>query len=436
MRPMRATLPAAALPVILITVILTGCTLFGAAPASPTPGDPIITPPASDTGGTDGTQPTGEVPPTGEAQPQPTEGEGLPPAPTPDPGVGGGGGGSATPGDVLFVRDGQVWAIGQDGSNERSLTTTGLEDRIENLALSPSARYLAFTLNATEVNILDLQAGTMTTVDSVELGGVGPLNWALDGDELFYHKLTLDPATGAPSTSSIFWVTSEPGSTPTLVIESGLADGPFVHPGFPIGDGVLIQELLPQAGLGDWFIYPIAGGDNIVAVAPGYHLWDVAPDGRLMLLQRRADQEAGTDAAIPIYIAELDPVAGALGTIQLSPTDESAAYDKATFGPDGIAILALRREVGGSGAGGMHLGYLLPSAAGPYFVSPIILPDDQTVISFTWVDVDTAVVSTLPVIDPAAPEQDAVGQLWLVELTTGTATPLTTGESPVAIPAQ
>jgi hypothetical protein len=432
MRTMRAILPAAAL-----LLILTGCTLFGTGPETPTPSDAILTPLPVNTGGTEATgevPSTGEVQPTGEAQPTPVDG--LPPAPTDEPGVGGGGGGPAVPGDVLFVRDGQVWAIAQDGSNERALSSTTIDDRIENMALSPSGRYLAFTLNTIEVDILDLQSGIMTTVDSVAAGGVGPLRWALDGDELFYHRLTTDPATGAPATSSIFWVTPEAGSTPTLVIESGLADGPFVHPGFPVGDGVLVQELLPQGGLGDWFIYPISGGDNIVSVAPGYHLWDVAPDGRLMLLQRRADQEAGPDASIPIYIAELDPVAGALGTIQLSPTDESAAYDKATFGPDGVAILALRREVGGAETGTTHLGYLLPSAAGPYIVTPIMLPDNPIVFSFTWVDIDTAVVNTAAPVDPNAPNDVSAGQLWLVDLTTGTATLLTTGDSPVAIPAQ
>jgi hypothetical protein len=410
MRKMHGILLAA-----VVLLMLSGCTLFGAGPESPTPGATIeIIPDVTSV-------PTGEAPPT--------------PVPTADPGVGGGGAGTAGPGDVLFVRDGQVWAIRQDGTGERALTNTAFDSRIEYPALSPSGRYLAFTVNSRELDVLDLQAGQMTTVDSSEFGAVGPLTWALDNDELFYQKIVSDATTMIPVTSSIFWVSMPDNVTPTLVIESAVDTEAYVYPGPPIGDNILVQEIFPgQADLGDWYLFPIAGGDAIVTVAPGYSYWDISPDGKSMLLFRRSDQQAGVDASVPLHIAQLDPLQGALGTIQLSPTDESAAYTYAAFGPDGVAILALRRESGAADSV-IHLGYLLPSAEGPYVVTAIRMPDNAPVSAFSWVDADTAVVSTVAPPDPEDPDAVPSGKLWLVDLTTGTATPLTTGDSPVAIPA-
>lgn len=383
------------------------------------------------------TAPTAAVPTTELTQEvrltEPTE------PPTEVPGTGGGGVGTAGPGDVLFVRQGQVWAIGLDGSNERALTPTGFDSVIKDMAVSPSGQYLAFTLNNTDVVVVDLRGATMNTIDTSQLGSVGPLAWMPDSSALYYHKLVIDPATSAPSHSMLMLSAILTEGGPNTVIDSDLQTQPVIHPGFALQNELLIQQLQPAAGdLGQWFIYNVQGA-SLTPVQDGYSVWDVSPDGTHLLLLNQVDMFAGVGAPIPIYAATLDPAQGAVNPLQISPVGETAAYTHAEYGPDSKAILSLRLDL--SLADQLtQLAYLTTNDQGSYVVSVLPIPQTQNAVGFSWADPNHAVLQGVPVIPPATdaavPTEEAVqSQLWVVTLD-GSESPalLTTGDFPSVIP--
>lgn len=429
---------------ILLAVVtiaaLSGCTLPFISPAPTVVVEPTVVGEVTSQPTTEGTsevEPTGEQPvgdtPTPVTNP-PTD---QPVVPTLAPELGGGGAGSARPGEVLFVREGQVWAVGQDNTGERPLTPTGLDSFIKDMAISPSGTFLAFTLNQRELALLNLETGAFSSVDSVEAGVLGPISWALERekDELFYQKLVIDLATSAPSTSSIYWVDAAADPlAPTLLIEKDLQTEPQVYPAFPFGSSLLVQETFGgQSDLGDWYFYPIEGESlEEVPFAPGYSIWDVSFDGQRVLMFDREQYQAGE--VVPIFIAGLSAEEGALGLIQLSPADDLTSYEYAEFGPDGVAILAIGRDVSDPAVpSAEQLIYLLPSAAGPYITIPVAMPEGQTPVSFSWIDVDTAVVAGIPAGDPENPDVVPPTQLWIIELATGEARPLTQGDFPIVL---
>jgi hypothetical protein len=434
MRKMRGILLA-----VVTIAALSGCTLpfisSTDAPPQPTTVGEVTQPPTNE--GTSEPQPTGEEPAGDTPTPVITAPTDEPVVPTLAPELGGGGAGSARPGEVLFVREGQIWAIGQDGTGERPLTPTGLDSFIKDMAVSPSGNFLAFTLNQRELALLNLETGAFSSVDSVEAGVLGPISWALEREkeELFYQKLVIDLTTSAPSTSSIYWVDAiaDPLS-PTLVIEHGLETEPQVYPAFPFASSLLVQETFGgQGDLGDWYFYPIEGDSaEIVPFAPGYSIWDVSFDGQRVLMFDREQYQAG--GVVPIFIAGIDAEAGAVGAIQLSPADEAISYEYAEFGPDGIAILAIGRDVSNPAApGAEQLLYLLPSAAGPYITIPVAMPEGQKPVAFSWIDLDTAVVAGIPISEAESTDQEPPTQLWIIDLATGDAIPLTQGDSPIVL---
>jgi len=359
--------------------------------------------------------------------------------PTEEPGTGGGGVGTAGPGDVLFVRQGQVWAIVLDGSNERALTPTSFDSVIKDMTLSPSGQYLAFTLNNTDVVVVDLQGASMNTIDTSQPGSVGPLAWMPDSSALYYHKLVIDAATSAPSHSMLMLSAVPTEGGPNSVIDSDLQTQPVVHPGFALLNDILIQQLQPAAGdLGQWFIYNVQGA-TLTPVQNGYSVWDVSPDGTHLLLLNQADVLAGAGAPIPIYSATLDPAQGAVNPLQSSPVGETAAYTHPEYGPDNSAILSLRLDLSIPDQL-TQLAHLATNDQGSYIVSVLSLPQSQNAVAFSWADANRAVLQGVPVTPPAtdtaaATAEPAPSQLWVVTLD-GSAPPtlLTTGDYPIVLP--
>ncbi len=374
-------------------------------------------------------QPKGEVvpppPPTDQESQPPTE---VPPlAPTEKPETGGGGAGTAGPGEILFVRQGQIWAIASDGSDERALSPTGFDSVIYDLALSPDGRYLAFTINAAEVDVLDLQQGTMDTIDSAAgQGRVSALAWMPDSAALLYHKLTLDPTTSIPATSSVLRSAIPVSGAPETILESDLASGPVVYPEFALSDQLVVQEQSPGAGdLGQWFLRTFADGSQI-PLQDGFSVLDFSPNHQQILLFRQADFAAAPGGSVPIYSAEFSPTEGALNPVQISPVGETAVYSTARFSPDGSEILALRQDVSAPDQP-VQLALVTQISSGNYIVTPLALPEGRGVVGFNWRGNDSAVLELVAV-------EGGESELWVLSLREGgTAVQITTGGFPLVI---
>jgi Tol biopolymer transport system component len=319
-----------------------------------------------------------------------------------------------------------VWAIGPDGSNERPITPTGTDSRLEYLTLSPDGRYLAFVLNAVELDVVDLQQGIMTTLDTVEAGFLGSLAWSPDSATLYYHRLTLDAATSQPSRSAVMRsAVPLAGGGPAAVVESDLATGPLIYPGFVLDGQMLVQQITAPAGwVGEWFALDLATAAQ-TPVQTGFAVADASPDGSRLLLFRQEDVSLG--GAVPIYVADFSP-GGALNPVQLSPVGETAAYSSPRYGPDGSRILAIRRDLAQEGAPA-PVALLAPNENGSYVVTPLTGLDSFNVVAFVWNGPNGLVAQGIPV-DGTVPE------LWVMSLDGSTpAARLTAGEFPLVVPA-
>ncbi len=373
----------------------------------------------------------GAAPPPPEAalqsRPRPTPTTPPSELPPDESGQGGGGAGTAASGEILFVRAGQIWAIRPDGSGERALTPTPSDSVIKDLVLSPSGRYLAFTLNLQEVAVLDLRVGQLTTVDSIEQGSVGSLVWKPDSSALYYHRLTTD-AEGAPVGSAVFLTAVPVAGAPTPVRQSDLTAGePVVLPGFALADALLVHQIAaPGEAPGQWLTLDMVSGAAL-PVEDGFGLWDVAPAGDRLLMVDLDAAAPGPAAPVPLTVAGFSPASGALNPVQLSPIGESAVYTAARFAPDGRVILALRRDVAQEGQLA-QVARLAPNDSGSYIPALIPNPEGTEAVAFAWYSESLTVVQAIPLAggDP---------ELWLLSMDPGTpALRLGVGEFPVVVP--
>jgi hypothetical protein len=220
-----------------------------------------------------------------------------------------------------------------------------------------------------------------------------------------------------------------------------------VIPAFPLGDNLILQQILPgQGDAGQWFLYTIPSG-TLTPVAEGFGVWDVSPDGLRLLMSSQADLAGASGGAVPIYAAALDPAVGAVNPAPITPAGEAASYARAEFGPDGLAVLALRREVVPDSPGQLpaQVAYLAPGEDGVHSLTSIPLPNSLDAVYFSWAGAAAAVVQGAPMLDPNAPAPTAAAsgepaasppaELWIVPLAPGSSpTRLTQGEFPIVIP--
>jgi Tol biopolymer transport system component len=342
---------------------------------------------------------------------------------TEGPGQGGGGAGTAAPGDILFVRQGQIWAIAADGSRERALTPAAPDSVINDLALSPNGFYLTFTVNSTQLTVLDLQAGQTMPVDTVDFGSITSLTWMPDSSAVYYQKITLDPTTSLPSRSAVMLSAIPTEGGPNTVVESDLASQPALAPRFALTTHVLVQDVSSGGnGPGDWFLLDVQS-QALTPIVSGFTLTDISPDGLRVLLLGSPD---GAGAA-PVYIADF--IGTSLSTpAQITPPGETVIYSAPQFSPDGAIIAALRRDLAQPDLPA-ELVVLAPDGAGGFTATPLAgLPDVQ-IVGFVWQDATRLIVQGVPV---SGLDTD----LWLVPTAPGTAaTRLTTGSSPWVVTA-
>lgn len=382
------------LPILILVLALTACSVL-------TQGQPGPPPPSGDMlagGDTPAETPAVEI-----------QSGDLGPAPTPaDAPVAAG---TAALGEVLFVRDGQIYATTIDTAQERPLTAFELGRALRSLVLSPDARYLAFTIDGAALGLLDLSQGTLRTLESDEPTIVSSLIWAPSGSALHFQRTRLDVETYAPQASAVVRLDPATGDTVDLVAAE-FSEGREVTPVAVLPDGkVVIAQSDPQE-------------DSTVV---DLQVWS---DGALTPLDTGDLSGAGLAAFSPdgAFALFVDPAAPA--DLQLAPFNSEAAFTAAStvasldaglgslsLAPDG-SILAI--------AGGQP--YLLIAAgAGEYTLSALDAgPEGTRTLSLAYQSEGNIVAARLPADG---------GPTELVVLPTdgSAATPLATGEQPVAV---
>lgn len=341
------------------------------------------------------------------------------------PGQGGGGAGTASSGEILFVRDGQIWAIGADGANERPLTPTGFDTLIRDVAVAPNGVYVAFTINQQELAVLDLLAGTMSTVDRVELGSIGSLAWMPDSSAVLYSKLLIDPASMLPVRSMVMLSAVPTEGGPNVVMDRDLSVDAAAYPRFALGSQIILQQVASGgAAAGQWLIYDFTTA-GLVPLEAGYTVTDYSPSLNQVLLQRDADVAAG--GPVPIYRGNVDAAGGLFSAVLLSPAEEQAVYSNPRYAPDGIAVLALRRDLAQADSiTPAQVVVFNVDAAGNYVPSVLAQPPNLDVVAFAWHASGVVVQGIVP--------GGEASELWLLPLNGNPAVSLTAGELPVVVP--
>lgn len=360
------------------------------------------------------------------SQPTPTPTESPPTLePTLSDQGGGGVGGTAGPGEIIFLREGQLWAVAADGTNERPLIYMEEETTIRHLSVSPDGHYLAFSLNANEATVLDLTTGAMTTVDRVAEGGfIDSLVWSPDSDVLYYQKMLIDPDTSAPVSSQLWRTVMPPGMAAELVLESLLAEGSSVSPSFVLSaDTVILYRVqIGSESPGEHVMYGLETGD-LVPFLTGFNLWDIAPDRSKMLLYAQADVSPGQKRVpVPLYVS--GPNIGEAPT-QASPDEDNTAFWNARFAPDSLRIVALRYAPGEEGLVADVV--LLQPGEGGTTQMTILAPDEAyDNLAFSWHGEDGVIAQRWSLAD-------GISEIWLLPLDGSPGVRLTEGESPVVV---
>ncbi len=302
---------------VSIALLLTGCTLFGGSGVEEVPVDETG---IEETAGEEG----GALPPTAEGQNE--VGGGDIPIET------------ALPGEVIFVRSGQLMVTGTDGANERQLTFAVSGVVNPNLAVSPDGHFLAFTVDRQTLMVIDLELGGATVVDQADNAQIDAPVWSQDSLTLYYHKLAFDPETSAPSESQLWLAPMPPGLPSSQVTAASLSDRITIVPRFGLTGSQLIIQQVPLSGgeddLGEFFLYDTAS-EMLTPLAEGFGVWDAyatAGSAKLILFSQDPNDTA-------LYTADLDMATGTVGNI--NPTGLGAKFTSGRFDLNGGNIAAL-----------------------------------------------------------------------------------------------
>ncbi len=394
------------LGLFVILALVTGCDLFsgGQATAPPPPPEAVASRPT--------------ITPTP-----------LPPTPTQE---GVYAASPASAGEILFVREGQIWAIGVDGDNERALTTLEPGLSLRDLTLSPSGNYLAFSVNSQQVLVLDLGQGQATRVDNRAGGTVGSFAWSPESDLLYYHSLTYDPVSQLPGISEIVRTTMPPGNPPEVIAQMILDTDPALAPGFVLDAGHLIvnEFMLGGDSFSEWKLLDLATLSRI-PLAEGYGVWAISSDHSKVLLFNQADALMPEGSPLPLYLAELSATEGASNTTRITPEGDSTAYFDARFTPDNVRIVALQYLAELPDQPDFLLSQVVllqVDDSGSYRVVPLGPDVGMRDVAFSWYGENGVIVQRLPLTGDAT-----ISGLWLLPLDGTPGTQLTTGEQPVVI---
>lgn len=437
-------------PFAILTMLLASCTL--PIPVADTPTEtatqappPTITPaPPSETPTDDPTATPSEIPasetptatevietatatgeggiaetPTASAT-IPPEGATATPTPTADPNTGGGepplGDGTAETNDVIFVRGGQVFAIGLNGQNERQLFAQDEDSgAVINLALSPDGETLAFILANSDLVLLDLTSGDALTISEQIAVTSPPLLWAPDSNKVYFQRI-LQGNSGLPDILQ-FWETTRSGQV-ALITEAEIAPPDSLSPVRALGNDQL-AVLLGTISDGELFILDTFNG-TLVPVGEDLGLWDVFADGTIALVYDRQALDSGSE---PLILGDFGLSVGVTNATIIEATDDGNAYRNAKFAPTEFLIAALQQ----SSATNSELVLLSPENDGSFTTTALDTDPNLQDLSFAWTaDEDAVVVQRLP-------QGGSAFSLWVVPIDGSDATQLVEGEQPQVV---
>jgi len=320
--------------------------------------------------------------------------------------------GTAALGELLFVRDGQVYATTIDTASERPLTSFEPGRALRGLTLSPDARLLAFTLDGSSLAVLDLSQGTLRTFEADEPTIVSSPVWSPSSDALYFQRTRLDIETYSPEASVV--VRLDPTSGDTVEITSAdFAEG---------------REVTPVAALPDNRLVIAESNPLEDSAAVALNVWS---DGALTPLDIRGLSAAGfaafsPDGTFALFIDPTDPAALLLvpfdtestftGAIEIARLSDGV-FQTARLAPGGV-ILALASD-------GPYL--LTPAGGGDFTLTALDAgAEGERTLALAYQSEGTVIAARLPADG---------GRTELVTLPTDGAAGalLTLGEQPVVV---
>jgi hypothetical protein len=374
---------------ILVALSLTGCNLFSGGDVAPSV-LPTLAP-----------QPTNQVPATEPPQ----------------------SGGTVSRGDVLFVRDGQIWVTSVSGGGERVLTSLPAGSTLRSLALSASGQYVAFTV-ASQLMVLDLATGQTATVVDAPSGGLGSLAWSMGSDVLIYQQITQDEE-GILSANSLWRASMPPGTPPEQIFEAKREMDPTVYyPVFVPGpDQLVVHRVVANSDdLGSWLLLTPSSGATVPLV-DGYGLWDISSDQTKVLMYSQTEAMSPTMA---LFLGMLPQPAGAVVDVtKVSPEGVLASFRTARFALDGVRIAALQVMATDQGEIGQAV-LLQPDESGTYQVVALASEPGAKDMTVSWHGDDGVIVQRWL-------SGEDTPTLWLLPLDGSPGRMLAAGELPLVV---
>ncbi|MBN1310060.1 MAG: hypothetical protein JXB30_01485 [Anaerolineae bacterium] len=330
----------------------------------------------------------------------------------------------AAQGEVLFVRDGQLWATGTDGAGERVLTTLPPGSALRYLTISPGGQYAAFTVSSQQVMVLDLSLGQPTVVAEMPSSSFDALIWSAGGDALIYHEAAFDEQ-GLPSASRIWQAAMPPGTPPVTLLDTDLASDPALYqPGFVLGPDLLAVRRMAVGSddPGSWLLLAPSSGTTVPLV-DGFGLWNISSDQTKALLFNQAEAMAPN---VPLYLGTIPQPPGAVIDIRrISAEDAVGIFRSARFAPDGVRIVALQVTQTEQGENGLAV-LLQPGADGTYQITALAPQQGVNDMALAWHGEDGVVVQRWLTGEEGP-------SLWLLPLDGSPGRMLASGEMPLVV---
>jgi len=322
------------------------------------------------------------------------------------------GDGTADNGEVLFIRGGDLFAMGTGGSNLRRLFDRAGDPSVDAISVSPDGENLAFLLGQQTLVILDLTDGTSFRQTNRFTATVAPLLWSPDSEHLYYQRVV-----GANERIQLWETVPNPNSQGALIIDEAITPTFNMQLEYALDNDsiiVLIGETLED---GEEFILNTFTGD-LFPVGENLGTWDVIstpPTGLFF------DRSLLLEDSQPILIGEFDNVFGSFNVDRLTPDNEGFVYRDVKFAPDDFLAAALRDDTSSN--------TLLVS------VNPGIVNGGITELDTDPALRDAAYSWTADGIALVVERQSSTGQssLWLVPIDGSAATEITEGRAPVVV---